>query len=228
MQPYFFPYIGYFQLINAVDKFVFYDDVNFIKQGWINRNKILNNGKEFLITVPCCNISSFKKINEIEIDKNNKRIIKLLRTIETVYCKAPFFKEIFGLINSLFNKDIKIISELAIESLVSVSNYLNVQAEFILSSEKHSDSLGLDKADRLIKIAEKENNDTYINPIGGIALYDKKYFAKYGIQLYFLKSKNITYKQFNNNFVPWLSIVDVIMFNHPDKIREMLKDYELI
>lgn len=228
MQPYFFPYIAYFQLINAVDKFVFYDDVNFIKQGWINRNKILNNGKEFLITIPCCNISSFKKINEIEIDKNNKRIIKLLRTIETVYYKAPFFKEIFGLINSLFNKDIKIISELAIESVVSVSNYLNVRAEFILSSEKHSDSLGLDKADRLIKIAEKENADTYINPIGGIALYDKKYFAKYGIQLYFLKSKNITYKQFNNNLVPWLSIIDVIMFNHPDKIREMLKDYELI
>ncbi len=230
MQPYIFPYIGYFQLLNAVHKFVFYDDVNFIKQGWINRNKILVSGKEFLFTFPIQNISPNRKINETEIslrqfDKWQK---KFLKTLNSSYAKAPHYDEVMSLIQNIFNEEQNNISSLAISSIRKVCDYLHMETKYELSSEKYSESKGMEKADRLIDICKKNNSTEYLNPIGGREIYSKEEFAEKGIELKFLSTNKIEYKQFGNEFIPNLSIIDVMMFNSVKEIHKMLSRYELI
>lgn len=229
MQPYIFPYIGYFQMIHAVDKFVFYDDVNFIKKGWINRNKILVNGKEFMFTVPLQKVSQNNLILESYIKKENyiEWKDKFLSTLKLNYKKAPYFKDVFLLVETVLNSEAANISQLAIDSVVTVSNYLGLQTEFITASEAYQNK-GLVRQERLISICKHENAKHYINALGGKELYDKQDFLKAGVQLNFIKSLPITYKQFNNEFVPWLSIIDVLMFNSKDKILKMFENYELI
>jgi len=227
MQPYFFPYIGYFQLINTVDKFVFYDDVTFIKQGWINRNRILLNGKDYLITLKLNGSSSFKLIHEIEVFKQNGNLIK---TIIQAYSKAPFFNEVIILIQEVFAtfNELKSISKIAEISVKKVSQYLNLTTVFESSSEVYSMTKNLRKDDRLISICKKNEADTYINPSGGRDIYDKNIFSEKGIRLFFINNHITSYNQFNNVFVPGLSIIDVMMFNSKEKISEMLNQYELI
>lgn len=229
MQPYFLPYIGYFQLINAVDIFVFYDDVNFIKQGWINRNRILMNNSSLLFSIPIKNISSNNLIKETEIsiDEYDKWLKKFLKTISISYKRAPFYKETIKIIEEiLIPSGINSISELAILSIKRICHHLNIRKQFKISSKEFSDSIGLDKADRLIKICNKVGAINYINLIGGKELYSKDYFYNKGIKLNFIKSKDIDYKQFNNIFIPWLSIIDIMMFNDSQSINKMLNDYE--
>ena len=230
MQPYFFPYIGYFQLIQAVDKFVFYDDVNFIKQGWINRNRILLNNKDFLFSIPLEQISSNKKINETKISKKyfEKWLTKFYKTINSAYNKAAYFNDTLSLLEKTFEIKHATISELAIESITNVCNYLGVEKEFEVSSKLYQETFGLSKSGRLIEICKKNNTKQYINPIGGQAIYTKEEFAKSGIKLSFLQSNNIRYNQFGNKFVPGLSIIDILMFNSVDEIKEMLSKYKLI
>jgi hypothetical protein len=228
MQPYFFPYIGYFQLINEVDKFVFYDDVAFIKRGWINRNRILINGVSNYITVPCNNISQNKLINEVKHALNEKEIKKLLKKLQNTYSRAPFFKDVFPLIETVFNTDSEFISDLAIESIINVSNYLNLDCEFKKSSENYSNQ-DLNAADRLIDICKIEGVNHYVNPIGGMELYSKRYFLEQKIRLDFLESQLTVYKQFSKEFVPGLSIIDLLMFNSVIDIKnELVINYNLI
>ena len=134
MQPYFFPYLGYWQLLSAVDKYVVYDDVAYIKGGWINRNNILLNGKSHLITLPLEQASSFKNINEIDITHNMKQREKVLKTLEAAYKKAPFFETIFPLLSNLIMSS-KTIAELNYNSILDVKEYLGLNTEIILSSE---------------------------------------------------------------------------------------------
>lgn len=230
MQPYFFPYIGYFQLISAADVFVFYDDVNYITQGWINRNRILINGSPSYFTIPCREASQNKLICEVEHALTPKKTNKLLRKIRFAYANAPQFETIFPVVESVFEKSsgADTISELAIESVVQSMNYIGIDTKTRLSSERYSNrSLG--KADRLIDICKKEGAGRYINAIGGQDLYDKSYFKKQGIELEFLEPQLTKYGQNQNQFVPWLSIVDVMMFNEPSQIRDQfLNNYNLI
>ncbi len=230
MQPYIFPYIGYFQLINAVDLFVFYDDVNFIKQGWINRNRILLNNRSYYFSIPIKNLSPFKKIKETEISAREyiKYLKKFFKSIESSYKKAPFYNSAFQIVENTFTANYNLISELAILSIQNVCNYLKLTREFQISSHQYADSLNEERTDRIIKICQKAGAKTYINPVGAKDLYSKEYFKGNGINLFFLKSNNISYKQFENEFIPWLSIIDVMMFNSPQKIRNMLNEYELI
>lgn len=225
MQPYFFPYLGYFQLINCVDKFVFYDDVNFIKKGWINRNRILINGKPNYITIPLKSASQFKKINSIEFLDSRKRLVK---TIERAYAKAPYFDMFWPYIFDTLNLLTLSISELAISSIMQVSKYLNINKTFEISSQRYGESQNLNKTERLIKICTENGAKEYINPIGGIELYNKSDFRQNGIELKFLKTNEIKYPQFKNEFVPFLSIIDTLMFNSVDKVNEFLNNYELI
>ncbi len=230
MQPYFFPYIGYFQLISAVDRFVFYDDVNFIKQGWINRNRILCNNKPLMFSVPISNMSSFVKIHDTYIDlpQFSKWEKRYLKTLNQSYSKAKYFDTIYlGVRQLLRNKQYKTIAELAIESVFWVMNYLGIETEVIPTSRVYRNE-SLKKEERLLDICFKENSDIYINPIGGQKLYSKTFFKKNGIDLYFLESCIREYRQFDNSFVPGLSIIDVMMFNSVSKIRKMLNDTELI
>ncbi|HNL85178.1 MAG TPA: WbqC family protein [Chitinophagales bacterium] len=228
MQPYFMPYIGYFQMVYAVDAFVFYDDVNYIKQGWINRNRILINGESRFITVPLIQAGSFKMIKDTEIDYRRNELVKLLKAIELAYKKAPFFEEIFPLTAQILEKEYTNIAELAKESIVRVSDYLSITTRFYTSSTDFPESRGLDKAERLQAICKKINAEKYINAIGGQELYSKEEFFKENIQLQFIKSLPIAYKQFGNEFVPWLSILDVLMFNSKEEVKKMLTQFELV
>lgn len=229
MQPYLFPYIGYFQLINAVEKFIIYDDVNFIKQGWINRNNILVNGSKYLFLLPIEKISSFKKINETKINLNiyNKSKKKLLKTVEQSYRKAPFYKNTMPLIEKTFELDSKYISDFAKQSITEICSYLEIKTEIVKSSGIY-DNGNLKSADRLIDICKKENATQYINPIGGQELYSKQEFETQNIKLNFLKTKELKYRQFKNTFVPNLSIIDLLMFCPKEDAKNMLLKYELI
>ncbi|AFK02944.1 WbqC-like family protein [Emticicia oligotrophica DSM 17448] len=227
MQPYVFPYIGYFQLIKRVDKFVIYDDVAFINKGWINRNNILMNGKASMFTIPLIGASQNKLIREIEIDNLAAWSKKFFKTLEQSYKKAPFYKEAFGLIEQVFNSPAENISALAVNSLKETCKYLKIETEIIESSVIYQNQ-ELKAQNRILDICKQENANHYINPIGGMAIYDKQLFADNKILLNFIKSNAIQYTQFKNEFVPWLSIIDLLMFCSVEEINEHLNKFELV
>lgn len=224
MQPYFFPYLGYWQLINAVDTYVVYDDVAYIKGGWINRNNILVNEKANLITLSLENSSSFKNINEINIIKNGKNAEKIVKTIQMAYKKAPFFNQVMPILENLLLKNDKI-ANLNYNSILEINKYLKINTNIILSSSLSKDN-SLKAQDKVIHINKLLGSDTYINAIGGQELYDREEFKREGIELKFLKMNDIKYTQFKNEFVSNLSIIDALMFNSPEQIRVMLTEYK--
>lgn len=227
MQPYFFPYLGYWQLTNAVDRFVIYDDVNYIKGGWINRNNILMSGKANYINIKMHKASPNKLINEISILEDKVYIEKLLKTIENSYKKAPYFEEVFSKIEEIMNKDEINLSRFLAYSIKQVGDFLEINAQVLLSSEIEKDN-NLRGQAKIIEICKKLNATEYINAIGGIELYSREDFQREGIELKFLKTNPFTYKQYDNEFAPNLSIIDVMMFNSKSDIKEMLKNYILI
>lgn len=229
MQPYIFPYIGYFQMVNVVDKFIFYDDVNYIKQGWINRNKILVSGKGLLFTVPLIKPTSFALINKTEInfDIYPSWKLKFLQTLKQSYTKAPHFNAVYDLVEEILSRSHDSISALAIDSIRSVSEYLLIKTDFKISSENYRNQ-GLEKQNRLIDICKVEGANHYINAAGGQELYNQENFQKVDINLDFITSLPVEYKQFENEFVPWLSIIDVLMFNNISEVGNMLGKYEFI
>lgn len=224
MQPYLFAYIGYWKLIKAVDTFVIYDDVNFIKQGYINRNNILSNDQKQLLTLELIGASSNTVINEIEVGRNIK---KIKRTIENAYIKAPYFDTAYPIIENILSQQEKNLAKFIGYSLWKISEYLQVDTKFIYSSdiEKNND---LKAQDKVIDICVRLKADRYINAIGGQELYDKESFKDKDIELNFLQAELHEYKQFENDFIPYLSIIDVMMFNSKDEIKMMLDEYELI
>ncbi|WP_445666678.1 WbqC family protein [Fodinibius sp. AD559] len=228
VQPYLFPYIGYFQLISEVDTFVFYDDVNFITQGWINRNKVLVNGKANYFTIPCKDASQNKFINEVKHAMTDKKRGKLLRKIKFSYSNAPFFDDVFTIVENVLHTESSYIADLAMQSIRQTCSYLNLDTTFKISSEEYRNT-DLGKAERLIDICKQEKITTYINPTGGKELYSKAEFQKEGITLQFIEPSLKEYQQFDNDFVPGLSIIDVMMFNSPEKIRnDHLTAYNLV
>lgn len=226
MQPYLFPYIGYFQLINAVDKFVIYDDVNFINKGWINRNKILVNDKENTFTIPLLKSSQNKLICDLKISNNNWKP-KFLKTITHSYKKAPYYREVYGIISEIVNSEETRLSRYIFKSLIEIKKYLDIKTEFVDSSSIYNNS-HLKHWERIIDICIKEDSNHYINPIGGIELYRREIFSSNGIEINFLKSNEPHYKQFNNDFVNSLSIIDVLMFNSKSQVKNYLNEYVLI
>jgi hypothetical protein len=226
MQPYFFPYIGYFQLIAAVDKFVIYDDVNFINRGWINRNNILINGKAGLISVPLNGASQNKRIKDIAPVLDQKWRITLLKTIEQNYIKAPFFDVVYPMLVKVIYADASTISEFNYTRIKSVCEYLGITTSLIPSSEIYANR-ELKGQYRIMDICKKENAQHYINPIGGMELYNREVFRKEGISLNFIKSELPPYKQFTDNFTPALSIIDVLMFCGSDEIKVQLNRFRL-
>lgn len=227
MQPYFMPYIGYFQLLNAVDKFVLYDDVNFINKGWINRNSILVGGKAHLFTIPLREASQNKLIKDISISPDAKWRNKLLKTVRQAYLKAPYFQPAFSLFEEILESKSDSIAELCASSLQLTANYLGINTEIVGTSSIYNNT-DLKGQERILAICKAEAADHYINPIGGMELYDKDLFDSNGIRLNFIKSKMITYDQFTDQFVPWLSILDLLMFNSPEEVSGQLHEFELI
>lgn len=227
MQPYFMPYIGYLQLMNAVDKFVLYDDVNYINKGWINRNRILVNGQEYLFTIPLKEASQNKLINEIYLSNDPKWKGKLLKTIEQGYKKAPFYLTAFEVTEKIINFDAEKLSDWIAAGFGFLADHLSIKTQIVPSSAIYQNT-HLKAQERILDICLQEKAQHYINPIGGMELYDKSVFEEKGIRLNFIKSKPVVYPQFKNEFVPWLSILDILMFNEVVDIQHFLNEYELV
>jgi hypothetical protein len=227
MQPYFFPYIGYWQLINVVDKFVIYDDVNFIKGGWINRNRIILNNEVKMVNIKMKGASSNRLINEIELANDEVYNKKLLKTIENSYIKSPYFDSVYPLIWNIINNEEYKLSKFLEYLIQQICKYLSINTEIVISSEINKNN-NLKGQDKVLAICKELKADVYINAFGGVELYSKEVFLENGMELNFIKSKPIHYRQFNNEFVPWLSIIDVLMFNDIEKVKHMLKEYDFV
>ena len=227
MQPYFLPYIGYFQLINAVDQFIIYDNIQYTKKGWINRNRILVNGRDEYITLPLKNDSDFLDVDQRFLaDTLEKDKIKIVRKINESYRNAPFYEQAYYLINDILNYKNFNLFEFIFNSIIKICDYLDIRTQIVRSSEINIDH-GLKSEKKVISICNTFNSPTYINSIGGMGLYSKKEFEKNSIELFFLETQKTEYKQFDHDFVPWLSIIDVLMFNSKDQITHFLNNYKL-
>ena len=227
MQPYLFPYLGYWQMIALADVFVLFDDVNFIKKGWINRNNILLNNSAHLFTLPLQHASQNKLINQININDNIKEKQKLLKMFESAYKKAPFFSEVFPIISSIVMYDQPNLARFLMNQFNILFTYMGIKSRLVYSSEIHKDN-SLRAQDKIIDICHRLNATHYINAIGGLNLYSRERFNDENIVLNFIKMGDVSYKQFNDQFIPFLSIIDVMMFNDKCEIKEMLNKYDLL
>jgi len=226
MQPYFLPYIGYWQLIHAVDEFVIYDNIQYTKKGWINRNRYLLNGKDRYFTLPLKKDSDYLDIRQRclsdEIGTESKGI---LRRLESAYKNAPYYAEVKQLLELCFIQNDQNLFNFIFNSIQFVIQYLQINTKIIISSQVDIDH-SLKNKDRVVALCKSLGSNHYINLSGGIDLYDKNDFHREGIVLSFLKPRPFEYKQYNNEFIPWLSIIDVLMFNAPDQINRILENYE--
>jgi hypothetical protein len=227
MQPYFFPYTGYWQLLNAVDKYVIFDDVNFINRGWINRNRILMNGEARMINLIMSGASQNKLINEIEVSQETIHRKIFLRMIREEYKNAPYFSIAFPIVEAVMNQEERNLAKFLEYSIRKICTYLSIETEIIVSSSMPKNN-SLRSQDKIIEICKILHADEYYNPIGGIKLYSFGKFASQGIGLRFLKPETAEYRQFQNQFIPNLSILDVMMFNSADEIRKMLNKFETV
>ena len=222
MQPYLFSYIGYWQLINAVDEFVIYDNIQFSKKGWFHRNNILLNNKKTLFSIPLKKDSdSLDVVDRFISNDADKEINKIIRQIENGYKKAPYFADVFPMIKKIFQNNERNLFQYVYSSVLQICDYLEIDTKIIISSTVKIDH-SLKSQDKVIALNKTLIATKYINPIGGTKLYDYEVFQKENIELQFLKSEVPEYKQFDNEFVPCLSIIDIMMFNSREEIKKML------
>ena len=226
MQPYFMPYLGYWQMINAVDKFILLDNVNFIKKGYINRNYILIGGKSSLISLQVAAVGQNKLILDHKLVDDAKWRRKLIQSISIAYKKAPFFADVFQFIEPLIVNNEASLSQYLASQIKGIAEYLKVNTEIVASASQYNTG-ALKAQDRILEICKINKAAQYINAIGGQNLYSKDNFKAQGIDLSFIKMNEISYPQFKNDFVPNLSIIDVMMFNSVKDISKMLNSFSL-
>jgi len=229
MQPYIFPYLGYYQLVASVNRFVFFNDVNFIKKGWIHRNTIAVQQKPYRFTVPLQQVSQNKTIQDtqlhpVEYPRWRK---KFLTTLNQAYKESPFFSEAYALVSNILSAEVDSIADLAANSVVTVSEYLGLNTQFAYSSNLPYDRNG-NGQDKILSICRLQQASAYVNPIGGKELYQPEAFRQNNVQLRFLQSADTTYSQSNLDFIPNLSIIDILMHCSVSQINELLIQYELI
>ena len=212
MQPYFMPYIGYFQLMKAVDRYVVYDDVNYIKRGWVNRNNILVNGEKRMFTITLKKASQNKLFNEIVIGDDFEKLMKMLRMN---YSKAINFDETMTLMERIISFPDKQLAVFVANSFQEILKYLSIDTELLMSSS-------------IIKDNSLRGTDVYYNAIGGRNLYDKEEFKKQGIILNFVYPVVQPYPQLHvNDFVSNLSMIDILMNNTKDDVNRLLDVYRV-
>lgn len=228
MQPYFFPYLGYFQLVQAADHFVFYDDVMFIKKGWINRNRILMQGNEFLFSIPLEKQSQHKSIRQSTVAYGTEFPGKWLQQIESAYKKAPHFQDVLELIHQVIQEKPTSIADLAAKSVMETWTFLGLEKKFYMSSELKTEPDD-ERALRLIHITQELGESHYINAVNGQILYDKQFFKEHGVQLDFLSPKLRSYPQGNQlEFMAGLSMIDILMWNSKEAVVQQLKNFDLV
>lgn len=228
MQPYLFPYLGYFQLVEEADRFVLYDDVTYIKQGWINRNRILVNGSAHLFTLPLRKASSFAPIDSIELDPRQFPAWrdKFLRTLQQAYARAPRFATTHALITNVLHTPAERLVDLLRTGIVSVSEHMGIRTTIVPTSRRYANQ-DLHGQARILDICKQEKASRYVNAAGGANLYARTDFAEQGIELVFLRSRLPTYVQGTPEFVPGLSIIDALMRVSADELRGMLHEFDL-
>jgi hypothetical protein len=227
MQPYFFPYIGYWQLIHAVHRFVIYDDVNYIKGGWVNRNRILINGGPAYITVPLHHPSPFRRICDTTLQPSTSWRDSQVRMLETTYRRAPRFAVVFPVVERLIRHETDSLPEYLAYQLRTLAAFMGIETEFVSSSRRYANS-NLPGQARLLDICCREGATTYINPAGGRELYDPSAFRTFGIDLRFIVMRSFQYRQRSKGFVPRLSIIDALMEIGPVETRRHLDAFDLV
>lgn len=220
MQPYLLPYIGYFQLIAASDLFVVYDNIQYTKKGWINRNRLLMNGTDKVFTLALQKASDHLEIRDRYVAEDFNRS-KVLNQFKGGYFKAPFFKQTFALLEEVFNFKEPNLFEFIRHALTLTLGQLDITTKVIISSDVKAEHQATGE-DRVLSICKSLGATSYLNPNGGRALYDKKRFSELGIDLRFLETMPFEYAQFSGPFIPNLSIIDVMMFNPPNTVRELI------
>ena len=228
MQPYFLPYLGYWQLIAAVDEFVVYDNIEFTKKGWFNRNRILQDDHDRLFTVPIKKDSDYLPVASRALaDDAKKENARTLRIIQATYKKAPFFEEAYPLIERCFTYEESNLFHYIYNAIHEVCAFLEIGTTITVSSIIPIDH-ALKAEQKVLAICEALNAQMYINSIGGTELYNKREFQSHRLELRFLKPELREYSQFGKPFVPGLSILDILMFNDKQTIQKMLTEYELV
>lgn len=226
MQPYFFPYLGYFQLMAEVDTFVIYDDVHFINRGWINRNQISLNGAPHLFTVPLKQASQNRLICDIDLADGASWRDKIVKTIRQAYARAPEFDRVFPLVEQIVQHSASNLADYLRHSLTSLRDHLVLKTQLVNSSRQYGNG-ELKAQTRILDICRREQARTYINAIGGLELYRREDFEQHGIRLQFLKPGLPRYAQPGKEFVAGLSIIDVLMCNDAASVADMLKGGQL-
>ena len=227
MQPYFFPYIGYFQLINMVDKYVVFDTAYFANNKWGFRNRILINGAPGFFRVTTLKASQNKRFDEIKVSGDIEAKKNNIHALECAYKKAPHFPEVMPVLERFLMADYDNLAEYNVASNRLICDYLGIKTEILLFSELDCDK-DLQRQYRIFDVCRVLGGKEYVNAIGGTELYDFEEFRQNGIELAFLKPDDIVYPQFGGEFVPSLSIIDVMMFNSVPEIQDMLNRYTLI
>ena len=222
MQPYFLPYLGYWQLIKYTDKYIIFDDVNYIKKGYINRNKILPKAGLYEFTLPLDSASQNKKIYELRLLGNHEKILK---TIFQGYKASINFDSIYPVMEDIFNFKSLVLVDFIEHSIKKICQLLSIKIEILKSSEIFLDESGVNK---IIPLCKLYSANVYVNPIGGMHIYKKEDFLDKNIELRFIKSIPLEYKQLKMPFHPNLSILD-FLFNVPQKDWEThLGSYEVL
>jgi hypothetical protein len=220
MQPYFLPYVGYFQLIAAVNKFVLYDRIKYTKKGWINRNRMLLNGSDAIFSLPLKKGSDSLEVVEREISDDFSPG-RLLAQFSGAYKKAPNFEETYELLRLMLNHDDRNLFRFIHYTLTQVCSHLGIDTDIQISSSLPFDN-ELKGEDKVLAICKAVGAKTYLNSIGGKEIYSRESFAEHGIELKFLNARTVEYRQFGANFVPFLSIIDLLMFNTREAVSEVV------
>jgi hypothetical protein len=226
MQPYFLPYIGYWQLLAAVDRFVIYDNIKYTKKGWINRNRFLRDGSDVFFTLPLKKGSDFLNIDQRAI-ADDFDPDSLLKPIESAYRKAPHFASAFAVFEAIVRSTPRNLFEFLHNGLRLTAEYLEIKTPIVVSSSVAIDH-ELKGEDKVIALCGALGATRYVNFIGGREMYAVEHFNAAGIDLKFIRSRPIEYPQFDRPFVPSLSILDVMMFNSRDTVRGMVGAYDLV
>lgn len=230
-QPYFFPYLGYFSLIKQTEQFVLLDEVQFIKQGWIHRNRVLSEGGSWnYIRVPLEKYRQKDLISEVRINNKEEWRNEIFKHLLYYKKRAPYYQETIDTVEKALNIDTDSIVRLNEHSLRVICNYIGIPADFKIFTEMGLVVERSEAPDEVpLNICEALGNVTeYWNLEGGASFYDRSKFEKAGIAIKFLKSNLLEYPQIQGGFEKALSILDVMMFNEPKKIRDMLDDFILI
>ena len=229
MQPYFMPYIGYFQLIKASERFILFDDVQFIRHGWIARNRVLkpDAGWQYVI-IPLQAHNQNTLIKNIFITEKVEWKNKLLRQLEHYKKKAPFYKNTIDLLRCCFEYNNLSIVEFNGNCLKVICDYLDIPFKVEISSKMNFDYSNVnDAGEWALRISEQLGANSYLNPSGGVELFDPVKFSSKGIELNFLETNLLEYSQRRPCFESALSIIDVLMFNSKDEINRYLDFFSL-